>query len=159
MCGPPPMPSTLDISRCACDGTAQEAASIFQKHGFVILKGVLDPDAIKEVLKTCKELAACFTARDPARQGNRNPGRYSISHLQCLRLQSFSDHILNCGRVFDVLEALYGDRRFVVTRAGGDYVCGDTSAFQKLHSDMRVAKPLAPGRGHPRFGPAHRKQE
>jgi len=136
------------------------AVRIFRQSGFVILKGVLSKASADEVHSTCEKLADCITQHDPSRMGNRNPGRYSLGGFQCLRLPAFAGHLLNCEAVIDVLDAIYrqganDEPLYFVKKAGGDYCCGETAEFQKIHSDMRPAMPLAPHLGQARYGPVH----
>lgn len=146
----------------ACSGDPRHALNIFKEYGFVIVKGAMSGEAASEVHETCKELAEEMRRRDTQGIGNRNPGRYTLGQLKCLRLRSFATHFLNCSKVFDVLEAIYGgsgsDPRFFVRKAGGDYCCGHTSEFQKIHSDMRPACPLAPHLGDQSKGPIHARE-
>eukprot|EP00930_Biecheleria_cincta_P044971 TRINITY_DN3098_c0_g2_i1.p1 TRINITY_DN3098_c0_g2~~TRINITY_DN3098_c0_g2_i1.p1 ORF type:complete len:582 (+),score=75.37 TRINITY_DN3098_c0_g2_i1:148-1893(+) len=177
-----PAKSTLDVETVSVgpfdsavglsEKEVADAAAIFREHGFVILKGVLDQKGVTEVHQTCLQLAKGFSARDPTGQGNRNPGRYSIGGIPCLRLEAFAMNLLNCQPVHDVVEEIYkrgiasesgnaefhDEPHYFVKRAGGDYCLGTTANFQKIHSDMRSASPLAPTLGDAKHGPVHSKE-
>ena len=54
-------------------------------------------------------------------------------------------HLVVQPLVLSLMEEIFGKDGFVVSGTGGDYCTGLAWEFQKLHSDMRPARPLKLG--------------
>ncbi|CAE7937937.1 unnamed protein product [Symbiodinium necroappetens] len=139
-----PSRSSLDVEAVAVDaGSVSEAAGIFRENGFVILRGALCEHDVKEVYEACTRLHENVRRIDPEGLGNRNPQRYSMGSLtpsrSCMHLSSFL-HLLTPS-VLALMDRIFNGC-FLVSGLGGDYCTGLTWEFQKLHSDMRPARPL-----------------
>lgn len=165
LCFPPT--SSLQLDAISVDvAQAKLAASIFQKHGFVVLKRALTPFAADEVLRACRGLHAAIAENDPSGAGNRNTGRYSFNNCtptgQCLHVKEFVEHLVDNKLVLDVLDEIYkvtpntadgkhnvtdsarSKHPYFISRVSGDFCCGWAGEFQQLHSDMSDAKPFEP---------------
>lgn len=94
-------------------GATSDAVSIFFEYGFVVLKGALKPEAVQEVLQTCRSLHQSARKEDADGLGNRGRGRYSFHHLvapgQCLHFKAFTRHLVDNQSVLDVLDAVYAE--------------------------------------------------
>ena len=139
-----PSRSSLDVEAVAVDaGCVSEAAGIFRENGFVILRRALCENGVGEVYEACTRLHENVRRIDPQGLGNRNPQRYSMGSLtpsrSCMHLSSFL-HLLRPS-VLALMDRIFHGR-FLVSGVGGDYCTGFTWEFQKLHSDMRPARPL-----------------
>lgn len=139
-----PVKSTLDIDSCSVtvgeETGKANAASIFLRKGFVILRGALSADQVDELQETCKKLYGSVGRLDPEGQGNRNPGRYSFGAItpsgQCLHLRAFL-HLLQVDFIHEILGQIYQvnvnskgpvisgtESGYLVHAAGGDFCTG-----------------------------------
>ena len=167
-----PSRSSLDVEAVAVDAACvNDAAAIFSENGFVVLRGALAQHQVEEVLGACARLHENVQRVDPEGLGNRNPQRYSMGNLtpskSCMHLSPFL-HLVVQPSVLALMDKIFGgvqergkcQHGFLVSGAGGDYCTGSTWEFQKLHSDMRPARPLK-GKGSSKSkmktAPVHRK--
>ena len=135
---------------CGSNGWEDEAYKLFSDHGFVVLQNVLEPHQYEAVLQDCKQAAEKIVQPEGVGdRGNRGPGRYSFGVASStggmFHLQSFSQHLLDgaCSKLLPLLAHIFegGVRSgFVCTGGGGDFVMGETSSDQGIHSDIVVGK-------------------
>lgn len=181
-----PVRSGLSISDFIVSSESiPNAVEIFFKHGFVVLRGVLKPNAIQEVLDACRGVRDATCSADSEGLGNRGRGRYSLHQVtapgDCLHLSVFVKHLVDNAAVLDAFDAIYAEatrrRRdkgklaadaatdaqntsqpYVISGSGGDFCQGWTSEFQPLHSDYGRARPLRPPDWADEDFPVHDKE-
>lgn len=116
----------LDVSQTA------EAAKVFHRDGFVVLKGVLSPEQVKFMSGGVDRVIAEQTGADPERKGNRGHHRYSfgnrVMHPEWAMLCDLPG-------VLGMIDAIWGSKDYTCTGAGGDYSL-PTAEIQPLHQDM-----------------------
>eukprot|EP00928_Gymnodinium_smaydae_P096071 TRINITY_DN8408_c0_g1_i1.p1 TRINITY_DN8408_c0_g1~~TRINITY_DN8408_c0_g1_i1.p1 ORF type:complete len:469 (-),score=58.38 TRINITY_DN8408_c0_g1_i1:54-1274(-) len=132
----------VTVSAGSSNTWASDAAAIFEREGFVVVRNALPAEAAADVLKVCQETEAEMLRFDPARIGCRDPGRYSFGAAsksgQMLHHKAWR-HLLDCEPVLDCLDKILpGGWRFC--GGGGDFVRGGTQNYQALHSDIGPAR-------------------
>eukprot|EP01006_Ploeotia_vitrea_P000685 TRINITY_DN103476_c0_g1_i1.p1 TRINITY_DN103476_c0_g1~~TRINITY_DN103476_c0_g1_i1.p1 ORF type:complete len:320 (+),score=47.58 TRINITY_DN103476_c0_g1_i1:68-1027(+) len=117
---------------------ANQAAEMFRQNGMVILQNVLPQEQIAKTLAACEREAEKIVANDKKKQGNRGNGRYSFGGASMTRQMLHHPEwveLLKNPFVFEVVKRVT-DNKFHVWGAGGDFVVGNTHAYQPLHSDL-----------------------
>jgi len=151
--GGSPSTSTLKVTDYSVSintpGWKDEAYRIFCHAGFVLIQDVLSTDQCEEVHQACESIAEEIVG--PSRSGNRGNGRYSFgvasSTGSILHVPAIANNLLNhgCTTLYPLLCDIFwkdGRSDFHCYSGGGDFVLPGVEEYQKLHSDMQVAKRL-----------------
>ena len=136
--------SLIDASE---PGYAERAAAALRRDGFCVVR-----DGFIEQLPALRaasdRITAEIAATDPDGFGNRGPGRYSYG------VASLTGHTLHepewaqlvdLPRITPILQAMWGERGYKVTGAGGDFAMPQTTEYQPLHT---VLPPIPRHRPH-----------
>ena len=121
-------------------GDVRRAVELFNRDGFVVVGGVLDPGQVDFLLNGCNEVAAEILELDEDRNGNRGSHRYSFGGSSLTRGQLHRPEwqmLLEVESVSDIVGAIFGSPDFVLRAASGDFCLPGAVEYQPLHSDVR----------------------
>ena len=133
----------------------ERAKRIFLRDGFVVVRDLLDPDALAtmreasaRVLRQILEIPG-VDGRKYMTESGRLPHRYSYGTASASRQLLHEPEwaaIVDLATTTPILTALFGGDDYWVIGAGGDLCLPGAIEYQTLHYDTRETFELSPGR-------------
>jgi hypothetical protein len=113
------------------------AAEIFQREGFVVVKGVLDAQRLATIRRGVDQVVRLMLAEDPRREGNRGSHRYTFFTAPAhFGYQAEWAALIDPPALTPVLTELLGPGYLCATgTSGGDFALPGALSYQALHSD------------------------
>ena len=127
----------LELVDPATPGFAAQAAALFHRDGFVLVRDALTAERTERIKEGVDAVIRGMVERDPRRLGSRGSHRYAFANAPA--------HFGRCGAwaalidnpiALTVLEAIFESPGFCCSGTGGDYVLPGAVEFQHLHRDM-----------------------
>ena len=111
---------------------AKQAASLFRRDGFVLVRDVLDRERVHRIKTGCDTVIREFLQHDPARIGTRGSHRYAFANAPAHFGQSGAwAALIDAPVALAVAEAIFESPLFVCSGWGGDFVLPGAVEFQQ----------------------------